>query len=47
MANKRIKAEIEMMSITDVDRILLKEYNITKTSTRKYPEDIKKGLLFD
>lgn len=47
MSIKKIKTGIEMMSILDVDRILLKEYKITKARTRKYPEDIKRNLLFD
>jgi hypothetical protein len=46
MANKKIKTEIEMMSIIDVDRILLKEYKITKATTRSYPEEYKERPAF-
>lgn len=44
---KKIRKEIEMMSISDVDRILLKNYRITKGGTKKYTEDMKRELLFD
>lgn len=47
MANKKIKFKIKKMSIWDVDKILLQKYNITHATTQKYPEDIKRDLLFD
>lgn len=47
MAWEKTKTDIGKMSISNVDRILLQRYKITKTRTQNYPEDIKRDLLFD
>jgi hypothetical protein len=45
MSVRKIKIEIEKMSISEVDKILFKKYKISRR--KNYPEDIKRTLLFD
>jgi|GEM_PF-2630673 hypothetical protein len=45
--NRRIRIEIQKMSIDNVNRILYKKYKIAPRKLHSYPEDIKRDLLFD
>jgi hypothetical protein len=47
MKDGKSKAEIEKMGINEVEKLLLERYNVAKARIEKYPDDIKRGLLFD